>query len=137
MLVSIFTLEYFAEKLELIHKYFVLVPEFFAVIITLIIIGRSITLRRWEQPTHYIWLLVAIILVCMIGIVAEAVAPGPLVMGIRNYFKFFPLLLLPAVVVGAHQAEAVLQLVRAELDQRHEIADDLPPATGPFEVVDQ
>jgi hypothetical protein len=97
MLISIFTLEYFAEKLVLIHKYFVLVPELIAVLIALVIIGRSITLRRWEQPPHYLWLLVAIILVCMIGVVAEAVAPGPLVLGIRNYFKFFPLLLLPAV----------------------------------------
>lgn len=97
MLISIFTLEYFAEKLDLIHKYFVLVPEVFAVLIALIIIGRSITLRRWEQPPHYIWLLVAIVLTCMIGVVAEAVAPGPLVLGIRSYFKFFPLLLLPAV----------------------------------------
>jgi hypothetical protein len=33
----------------------------------------------------------------MIGVVAEAVDPGPLIAGLRTYFKFLPLLFLPAV----------------------------------------
>jgi len=97
LLVSIFTLDYLAFKLELVSPYVTLVPEVCTLLITLVIIGRSIVLRRWEQPVHYLWIIVALILVWMIGAVAEAVDPGPLVSGLRNYFKFLPLILLPAV----------------------------------------
>jgi len=97
LLVSTFTLDYLAIKLELVSRYVILVPEVFSMLIVLLIVARSIVLRRWEQPVRYIWLVAALILVCMIGIVAETVAPGPVVAGLRNYFKFLPVLLLPAV----------------------------------------
>ncbi len=97
LLVSTFTLDYFAVKLGLISNYFTLIPELFSLLIALLIVGRSIVLRQWEQPLRYVWFFVSFVLVCMIGVVAEAVDPGPLVSGLRNYFKFFPLLLLPAV----------------------------------------
>ena len=97
LLVSIFTLEYLAVKLELVSRYVILVPEVFSLLICLLIVGRSVVLRRWEQPVRYVWLLAAFILVFMIGVVAQAVDPGPLVAGLRDYFKFLPVLFLPAV----------------------------------------
>ena len=97
LLISTFTLDYFAIKLGLIDRYFTLIPEIFSLLIALLIVGRSIVLRQWEQPARYVWFFVTFILVCMIGAVAEAVDPGPLITGLRNYFKFLPLFLLPAV----------------------------------------
>ncbi len=97
LLVSIFTLDYFAIKLGVLDRYFTLLPEVFSLLIALVVVARSIVLRRWEQPSRYIWLFVALFLVGMIGAVAEAVDPGPLTFGLRNYFKFLPLFLLPAV----------------------------------------
>ncbi len=97
LLVFTFTLDYFAVKLGLISRLFTLIPEFISLLVALVVIARSIVLRRWEQPGRYIWLFVALFLFGMIGAVAEAVDPGPLTFGLRNYFKFVPLFLLPAV----------------------------------------
>jgi hypothetical protein len=97
LIVSIFTLDYLAVKLEVISRFATLVPDIIAMFIALIIVGRILVTRQWEQPKDYLWLIVAFIFICLIGIVAESVAPGVIVSGIRNYFKFIPLLFLPAV----------------------------------------
>lgn len=108
LMVSIFTLDYFAIKLGVLDRYFTLIPEVFSLLIALIIIARSIVLRQWEQPSRYIWFFVALFLVGMIGAVAEAVDPGPLTFGLRNYFKFLPLFFLPAVYKFSDQQLRVL-----------------------------
>jgi len=95
--VSVFTADYFALKLEVISRYFVLIPELFSLIIAVSIVAQSLVLRQWAQPVRYVWLIVTFVLVCLIGAVAETVSPGPLISGIREYFKFLPLLFLPAV----------------------------------------
>lgn len=97
LLICTFTIDYFADKLGLISNIFTLIPEIFSLLFMLLLIGRYIALRQWEQPVRYVWFFVAFILTCMIGAVAEAVDPGPLVSGLRTYFKFLPLLFLPAV----------------------------------------
>jgi hypothetical protein len=97
LIISIFTMDYLATKLDVISKIFTLVPEFFSLLIALIVVVRYLVLRRWAQSVQYIWLFIAFFLVCMIGVVAEAVDPGPLIAGLRNHFKFLPLFFLPAV----------------------------------------
>ena len=97
LLVSAFTADYFAIKLDVVPRAFTLVPEVFAMVAALVVVARAVTLRRWDQPPRIAWIMVALVLVCMIGVVAETVDPGPLVLGIREYFKFIPLILLPAV----------------------------------------
>lgn len=97
LIVSVFTVDYFAVKLELINRYFTLVPEIFSVLIMLVVAARATALRKWQQPLKYVWFFVALFLVCLIGAVAEGVDPGPLTSGLRNYFKFLPLFFLPAV----------------------------------------
>jgi hypothetical protein len=95
-LISVFLIDYLVDKLGLLNKYFTLVPEVFSLLITLAIVGRILVLRKWQQPLRYVWLFVGLILVCMIAAVAEAIDPGPLFAGLRGYFKFLPLLFLPA-----------------------------------------
>ena len=97
LLVSIFTLEYLAVKLGVISRYLTLIPDMLSVIILLLVIARSLVSKRWQQPVKYRILLVAFILIWMVSAVAESVAPGVLINGMRDYFKFFPLLFLPAV----------------------------------------
>lgn len=97
LLGAIFSLDYLTIKLGLLSRYAILVPEVITLLLALVIVSRSLIFRRWEQPAKYAWTFVALVLVCMIGVVAEAVDPGPLVSGLRSYFKFLPLFLLPAV----------------------------------------
>ena len=84
LLISIFTVDYLVVELELVSRYVIIVPEVFSLLIGLLIVGRSVALRRWEQPVRYVWLLVAFILVCLMGVVAQVVEPGALVSGLRN-----------------------------------------------------
>jgi hypothetical protein len=96
-LASVFFIDYLAIKLEIVNRLFVLIPEFLSLLIALAVVGRLAVIRQWSQPARYVWLFVAFILACLVAAVAQAVDPGPLVAGIRGYFKFLPLLFLPAV----------------------------------------
>jgi len=97
LLVSIFTLNYFALHLNVISRYFTLIPDLLSGVILLLVIGRSLVSKRWQQPVKYRILLVVFTLAWLVSAVAESVAPGVLINGMRDYFKFFPLLFLPAV----------------------------------------
>lgn len=97
LIVSVFTIDYFALKLEVLSRFFTLVPDLIGLIIALAIIARLLVLHSWRQSLAYVWLFGAFIAICLIGLVAESVSPGVVVAGIRNYFKFMPLLFLPAV----------------------------------------
>ena len=97
LLFSIFSVEYFAVKLELISRYATLIVEVLSLLIALVVVYLSVSLRRWEQPPYYVWLIFAFILSAMIAVVAETVDPGPLISGIRGYFKFLPVFFLAAV----------------------------------------
>jgi len=143
LLISIFTVDYLVVELELVSRYVIIVPEVFSLLIGLLIVGRSVVLRRWEQPVRYVWLLVAFILVCLIGVVAQVVEPGALVAGLRNYFKFLPVLLLPAVYrfsdrqlrifLGIFLLLAVLQVPLAFFQRFVQFSDSMhtgDPVTG-------
>lgn len=97
LLLSIFCVDYFAVNLAVIPRAFTLIPDVIAVIIGLMIFGRVLVLHRWELPKKYTWLVIFLILSCAIGLIAENVAPGVVVAGIRSYFKFLPLLFIAAV----------------------------------------
>jgi hypothetical protein len=97
LLVSIFSVDYLAVKLEVVNRYSVLIVEVLSLVIAALVVWRAVSLRRWEQPGHYVWLMLAFILSAMIGLVAEAVDPGPVLSGIRTYFKFLPVFFLGAV----------------------------------------
>jgi hypothetical protein len=147
LIISTFTVDYFAIKLGVVSRFFTLVPEVFTLLIALLVAGRAIALRRWQQPTKYVWFFVALLLVCMIGAVAEAVDPGPLTSGLRNYFKFLPLFLLPAVytfsdkqlrvVLGTFLVMAALQVPLAYFQRFVQFSDRMhtgDPITGSVTV---
>jgi len=52
---------------------------------------------RYVRPAY--WIVLGAVLVCIVcGIFANSVAPGPIVMGLRDYFRPMPFFLLPAVL---------------------------------------
>jgi hypothetical protein len=147
LIVSVFTVDYFSIKLGLISRAFTLIPEIFSVLIAIILVGRAIAIKRWHQPRRYVWFFVAFFLVCMIGAVAQSVDPGPLISGLRNYFKFLPLFLLPAaydfsdkqlrVVLGTFLVMAALQVPLAFFQRFVQFADQMhtgDPITGSVTV---
>ena len=97
LLVSIFSFEYLAIKLGVISRFFALVPDVIGVVILLFVIGRVLVIKHWRQSPKYLVLLVVFTLSWLVSAVAESVSPGVLINGLRDYFKFFPLLFLPAV----------------------------------------
>jgi len=98
LFVSIFLAEYVTRKIGLESRYVGLIPELMSAIFVLVLVGQSLVSRSWRQPKKYIVMLVALVLTCLIGAVAETVAPGTLVAGLRDYFKYLPLFFLPAAV---------------------------------------
>ncbi len=103
LLVSIFSLDYLAKKLGVISKFAALLPEVISVLILILVLGQALVTRRWSQPVKYVIFAFVLILICLIGAVAETVAPGPLVAGLRDYFRFVPLLFLPAAFVFSNR----------------------------------
>ena len=97
LLVSIFSADYLAVNLEVVTRYATLIVELLSLIIALLVVWRAVTLRRWEQPRQYVWLLLAFVLSALIAVVAEAVDPGPVISGVRTYFRFLPVFFLAAV----------------------------------------
>lgn len=97
LLLSIFSVDYLAVKLEMISRYATLIVEALSLLIALLVVWRAVTLRRWDQPRQYVWLLLAFVLSAMIALVVEAVDPGPVISGVRTYFKFLPVFFLAAV----------------------------------------
>jgi len=97
ILVAIFVVDYFAVRLGVIPHAFTLIPDVIAVVIAVLIIGRALVLKKWEQPKKYLWLVLAMVLTMTVGLVAQNVSPGVVVAGIRSYFKYLPLLFLPAI----------------------------------------
>lgn len=147
LIVSVFTFDYLGIKLGLISRGFTLIPEVFSMLFAVIVAARAIALRRWNQPIRYVWFFTAFFLVCMIGAVAEGVDPGPLTSGLRNYFKFLPLFLLPAVyefsdkqlrvVLGTFLLMVTLQVPLAYFQRFVQFADRMhtgDPITGSVTV---
>ena len=97
LILSIFSADYLATNLEVVSRYATLIVELLSLIIALLLVWRAVTLRRWEQPRQYLWLLLAFVLSAMIALVAEAVDPGPVISGVRTYFRFLPVFFIAAV----------------------------------------
>lgn len=96
LLFAVFTLEYLAVKLGVINRFATLIPEVLLLGIAIVVVGSALAKRRWDQPLSYVVLFGVLLLIGMVGAVAEQVAPGPLVAGFRTYFKFVPLLFIAA-----------------------------------------
>ena len=96
LFVVIFLIEYVTE-LGIVSRYAILLPEMFTGVVVLVIFARLIAGRRVAIGSRYLAALGILALVMLIGIVAQAVAPGAIIAGIRGYLKYLPFFFLPAV----------------------------------------
>jgi hypothetical protein len=92
-----FLAEYFARKLDVLPGYFVLLPELFAGLTLLVVIGQFLVGRRLQLDSRYLVFLALFLLTIAMGAVAQNVPSGAIISGLRDYIPFLPFLLLGAI----------------------------------------
>ncbi len=97
LFVSVFTTGYLTERLHALPSIFVLVPEVLSGVALIIVLGRLVGGRRLEFGRPYAVFFAMFFFVLLFGFLAEGVPTGPIVAGLRDYVKFIPFFLLPAV----------------------------------------
>src|SRR5690606_13680090 len=93
LFVSIFTTGYLANQLQVIPKYFVLVPELLSGIAVLIIIARLVASNKVTLDWRYGAFFLIFVFVLVFGFLAHSTPAGVVVAGLRNYVKFIPFFL--------------------------------------------
>ncbi|MGI9259348.1 MAG: hypothetical protein ACR2QQ_10960 [Gammaproteobacteria bacterium] len=96
LFVVIFLIEY-VTGLGIVSRYAILIPEMFSAIAVLMIFARLVAGRGMAIRSKYLAALGVLALIMLIGIVAQGVASGTIIAGMRGYLKYLPFFLLPAV----------------------------------------
>jgi hypothetical protein len=97
LLVSVFSVDYLVHERQLLSSYFILVPELLSALAMLVVFGRFVTGARVHFDWRYGAFIVVLLTTITLGYALQDVPTGPMVAGVRNYLKFLPFLLLPAV----------------------------------------
>ena len=92
LFIAIFSLDYLSLDLGLIPRKLTWVPEIMSVIAGAIVVFR---VRLVKIRLRYIIIFVFFLLHVLAGAVANKLQPGPMIAGIRTYFKYIPFFLLP------------------------------------------
>ena len=95
--VTIFSIDYLAVQLQLISRQFTMAPELFSALVMLIVIMRFTVGKTFALNPKYVILIGFLLVHMIIGIIINLVSAGTIIAGIRNYMKFLPFFLLPAV----------------------------------------
>ena len=96
-IITCFFVDYLARKLNVISPYFILLPELLAGVALLVVIARVLAGKRLLLDARYILFLVLLLFTIAMGAVAQAVPSGAVVSGLRDYVRFLPFFLLPAI----------------------------------------
>lgn len=97
LFISIFFLDYLVFKIEVGFRIITWVPEVFSILITIIVIIRAAFYKTVALNKKYVLFFSAFVLHVIIGIIVNQVPAGAIIAGLRMYFRFVPLFLLPAV----------------------------------------
>lgn len=95
LLISIFTLDFFGIRLEVISREITWLPDILSIAATLVILAASVSGFDNRLPRRYQLYLVTFILIILVGVIVNTVSAGPLISGIRYYLKYIPFFLLP------------------------------------------
>ena len=116
LLSSILVLEYLVRDRGLLSSYFLLVPELLSGIAMLIVFARLVAGVRISLDWRYGAFIAVLLGTIVFGYAVQEVPTGAMVAGARNYLKFIPFFLLPAVYPFTwKQIRAQLMLVMAIL----------------------
>jgi len=116
LLSAILVLEYIVRDRGLLSSYFLLVPELLSGIAMLIVFARIVAGVRISLDWRYGAFMVVLLGTIVFGYAVQDVPQGAMLAGARNYLKFIPFFLLPAVYPFTwKQIRAQLVLVMAIL----------------------
>jgi len=96
LFLSIFLLDYFALKLNLISDYIALLPDVLSMIAMVMVVALA---SNSKNAFDRKWVIFISIYICclFIGVILNTVSPGALIVGIRSYFKYLPFFFIPIV----------------------------------------
>ena len=94
---SILAVEYVVDRLQLIHPYFVLLPELLSGIVMIVVLLRLMSGTRPSLDWRYGLFLGVLLFTIAFGWAVQDVPTGAMLAGARSYLKFIPFFLLPAV----------------------------------------
>jgi hypothetical protein len=97
LLGAILVLEYLVRDRGLLSSYFLLVPELLSGIAMLIVFARLVAGVRISLDWRYGAFLTVLLGTIIFGYAVQDVPTGAMLAGARNYLKFIPFFLLPAV----------------------------------------
>jgi hypothetical protein len=97
LIISCFTVEHLVHQRHLISPYFILLPEILSALAMIVVFGRFVTGARVNFDWRYGAFVVVLLTTITLGYALQDVPTGAMVAGVRNYLKFLPFLLLPAV----------------------------------------
>ncbi len=95
LLLSVFFLDYISINLGLISRQWTWIPELLSVLALLGVLAAMASGFSTRLPLRYKIFVIGFVLISFVGVVLNTVPAGPLITGIRNYFKFLPFYLLP------------------------------------------
>ena len=97
LFLAVLFLEFALDSLTMLPGYLIMLPELLSGIAALLVIGRAIGGKRLNLSSRYVFVLAVLAVTVLIGIVAQSVASGPIISGLRDYLRLVPFFLLPAV----------------------------------------
>ncbi|MBA4318320.1 MAG: hypothetical protein C0412_07960 [Flavobacterium sp.] len=80
------------------HRYMTWVPEFMALLAFLYIPAAMALKKEYRMPPKYTLLLILYIVHVSTGFVVNSMEGGAIIAGARQFFKFIPIFLLPAII---------------------------------------
>ena len=95
LLVSIFTLDYFGIELRILSREITWLPDILSMFALLAVLAATSSGFKTRVPQRYKLYIAAFIFISIIGVILNTVSAGPMITGIRNYFKYLPFFLLP------------------------------------------
>lgn len=109
---SIFFLDFLSEDLGILPRQVTWVPELFSAAILVTVIAHAGLKKTLVIHPKYVLLFFIFLLQLIAGIILNSVEPGTVFAGIRYYFKYAPLFLLPAVYnYSDHQIRGQLKFL--------------------------
>lgn len=97
LFISIFFLDYLVFKIGVGLRIITWIPEVFSILITIIVVMRAVVYKTVALDKKYVLFFSAFVIHVIIGIIVNRVPAGAIIAGLRMYFKFVPLFLIPAV----------------------------------------
>src|SRR5690606_23543006 len=95
--VSVLAAVRLVRQLQIVHRYFVPLPELLTGICLLIALGRLLAGKEVALDWRYVAFFALFLFMLIFGFVTQSMPAGAVISGLRGYVKFVPFFLLPAV----------------------------------------